>query len=245
VLRTDLATLGVERWLGGGWLATANAYHRRAAGVLRDDPTPGPVPAGTPLFVVGAERASGVELGVRRLVGRVTVAGNYTLARAEARAAGLTYAPPQDQRHVVGGTLMWRAGLGLRLGAAYTGFSGAPYTRGQVGRYVDGWWYDAWDGTRLVGDTARYVVGRREAPSAHRFPRFSRMDALVDWSGRVGRVRAGAYLQVHNVLFRRTNPLFLDYTSCQPTAFGAGGSCRDQVESSFPILPTLGLRLSF
>jgi hypothetical protein len=241
-LRTDLATVGVERWLGAGWHAAANAYVRRADGLVLGDPRPGPVDGGA-LFVTGGERARGAELGVRKLTGRWTLAGSYAVARARTRAAGLTFASTQDQRHVFGATAMWRAKDGLRLGAAYSAFSGAPFTRGRaslLGRITG---YTTRDG-RVVPDSTTYRPGFRGPPSAGRYPTFARMDVLLDWSGRVGPVRAGAYLQVHNALFRRNNPLGLISPECFPDAGGAT-SCRDRVESSFPIAPVIGVRLSF
>ena len=151
-------------------------------------------------------------------------------------------------------TGMWRVGGGLRFGAAYTAFSGAPFTRGMAGRYrYFGHAVEESPGVyREVHDSTAYLPGYREAPGAGRFPRFARLDGLVDWSGRIRRVRAGAYLQVHNVLLRRDNPLFLQYGACG-TAEGPDGTvspgtpsqCFDQVQSSFPIAPVLGLRLSF
>lgn len=242
VLRTDIVTLGAERWLGAGWQATANVYARRSAGLVLDDPRPGTV-GGGPLFVTGGEAARGAELGVRKLTGRWTVAANYAFARARTSAAGLTFPSAQDQRHVFGATSMLRVGGGLRLGAAYSAFTGAPFTRGREGYSM--YWGGGptpvgWD----VPDSVTYVPSTREAPGAGRFPPFARLDALVDWSGRIKHVRLGAFLQVHNALFRRNNPLFVRNGYCPPSA-GDAGACVDQFQASFPIAPVLGLRLSF
>jgi hypothetical protein len=247
-LRTDLGTLGVERWLGGGWLATANAYHRRSAGVLVDDPTPGVVDGSSPLFVVGGERATGVEVGVRRLVGRVTLAGNYALARARVRAAGLAYAPPQDQRHVGSATAMWRAGSGLRVAAAYTAFSGAPFTRGRARRarrvrqrgdrdrpqHVPG-------GARQQRVRARLPrgAGRRPLPALRAHGRARRLVGARE-AGARGRLPAGAQrpLPPHQPALSRLHRVRAD-----PRAPPAAVATR--CSRAFPILPTLGLRLSF
>jgi hypothetical protein len=178
-LVADVATVGWERWTTSGWDVTANAYARRSAGVLGPDLRPGPI-AGRALAVAGTEQAGGVEVGARRLVGRWTGSANYALARAVTGVRSLRYASAEDQRHVLHATTMVRAGRGVRLGAAYSVFSGAPFTG-------------------LVPADAAPAPGTLGAPNAHRLPAFARLDLSAEWSFAVRAVRAGAYLQVVNV----------------------------------------------
>jgi hypothetical protein len=129
-------------------------------------------------------------------------------------------------------TTMARVSNGLRLGAAYTTASGGPFTRLVYGSQtpVEG------------GGFVWNPPSRFEAPGANRFPRYGSLDLLLDWSGMVGRTRAGMFLQLHNV-FSRENPSAYEGTYCtmsqsvcQPTdSFGHG----------FPIFPIVGFRLSF
>jgi hypothetical protein len=242
-LRTSIATLGAERWAGAGWHLSANAYARRSAGLVLDDPRPG-VTLGRPLFVVGGERARGVEAGARKLTGAWTLGASYALAAARTTAAGLDFPSIQDRRHALGATTMLRAGRGLRVGGAFTGTSGAPFTGGTAGR--------------LTRDAATGAVGwgqlpRAEAPGAGRLPAYARYDALLDWSGRVRRVRLGGFVQVHN-LTRRTNVAGVPRGPCGPGEGppagddpAAGGCFRGQWydDLGLPLVPLVGLRASF
>lgn len=229
-LRTDLLTLGAERWIGGAWHATLNAYARRAAGLALPDPRPGAV-LDDPFFVAGAERAVGLEAGVRRVVGRWTVAGSWAVARARLTAAGLAFPAPEDRRHVLGATTMLRVHGGLRVGAAYSAFSGSPFTRSNPG------------GTLLVvGADTTITPPWRGAPGAGRLPAFARLDLLLDWSRQVRGARLGAYLQLHNALLR-DNPAGFRTSGCEGSAWcwsDAG------VEAGIPtVIPLVGLRLGF
>lgn len=97
-LRADVATLGVERWLGTEWLGSANAYLRHTTGVAVPDPAAGAL-IGRPLFVEAAGTSRGVELSARKLAGRWTASAGYTLAASTLEAGGQRWAAPGDQRH--------------------------------------------------------------------------------------------------------------------------------------------------
>jgi hypothetical protein len=89
-----------------------------------------------------------------------------------------------------------------------------------------------------------------EAPNAGRLPAFARMDVSAEWSFVVRGVRAGAYLQVLNVL-RRQNPLAYDgpaeASGCAAAERPLAVGCRvgDTFASGIPALPLFGLRASF
>ena len=70
-LRSDIATLGGEAWIGEAWLASATGWLRRTDGTLLPDPRPGPI-VDRETFVAGENRAHGLELSLRRLYGRWT-----------------------------------------------------------------------------------------------------------------------------------------------------------------------------
>ena len=42
-VRSDIATLGAELWIGAGWTASLNLFARRATGVAEPEPEPGPL----------------------------------------------------------------------------------------------------------------------------------------------------------------------------------------------------------
>jgi hypothetical protein len=248
-LVADLVTVGWERWTTSGWDLTVNAYARRSTGVLGPDLRPGPV-AGRALAVAGAERAGGAELGARRLVGRWTGAANYAVGRATTAAGGLRYASAEEQRHVFHATGMVRVGRGLRLGAAYSAFSGAPFTRlvpppapSDPG---------AADPASANLPPAAVQAAALGAPNAGRLPAFGRMDLSAEWSFAVRRVRAGAYVQVINAL-RQRNVLAYDGPAVASAGCrtggdaGAAGACRpaDTFAAGIPAFPFVGLRASF
>lgn len=236
-LRSDIATLGVEGWLGGGWLAAASAYLRRSSGLALPDPTPGPVD-GRPLWVEGDNDARGVELSARRLAGRWTASLGYSYALSELQAGGLRFAAPADRRHALDATAMARVTRSLRLGAAYTAASGAPYTRLHS---------PDWSCPDGAGCDPRPRLGE---PGAHRTPAYASLDLLADWTGSLRGWEVGAYLQLRNAL-GRDNASTYDYTSevCPGRGFVApcptGYQLVDHFQYGVPMLPVLGLRLRF
>jgi hypothetical protein len=220
-LRSDIATLGAERWLGEAWLATANLYRRRSDGYVLRDPRPGPL-VGRPLFVTGTERATGVELGLRKLAGRVTGSLGYTYGVARTSAAGLTFPSSQDRRHTIDWTLLARATPSLQLGAAFTRASGAPYTR--------------------VRDDLLDEPPTAEEPNARRAPAYASLDLLLDWSFVVSGHRWGTFLQLRNALGRDNVSVYSGYNNCGGAQFCASD---DRFDPGLPRIPVIGFRATF
>lgn len=236
-VRSDIVTLGAEAWLGGGWLAAANGYVRRATGVALADPTPGRL-QDQEMFVFGEEAAHGVELSARRMVGRWTASAAYSYGLSEAAAEGLRFPSAQDRRHSLDATTMLRLGRALRLGAAYTAMTGAPYTR----VYSPSW--------SCTGEPECDDSPRVEAPNAMRSPLYASLDLLVEWTRSFRRWDFGAYLQLRNVLGSDNSTL---YTGSQEYCAGYGfrSPCPsryelvDHFETGIPTLPLIGFRVRF
>ena len=244
-LRTDVVTLGGERWLGARWLASANGFARRGEGLVLSDPRPGYL-VDRPLFVTGGERAGGFELAARRLEGRWTASLAYTYTHAELLAEGLRFTSPYERRHAVDATAMFRVRPSLRLGAALSVSSGAPYTRTFVG------------GVRRssVTDSVVYEYvepSLAEAPFAHRFGHGTTADLLVDWGRAFHSWQLGAFLQLHgsirpsaSVLYKGTigfgRPDSYTTTSCTG---GAGCVLTNMGDTPYPLTPVFGFRVSF
>lgn len=227
----DIATLGGEYWFGDGWLASTHVFARRMTGVAVDDPTPGPL-ANHALYVVGHERAHGLEAMVRRLAGRWTTQLAYTYGVATLSAGGNAMPAPEDRRHALDGTA--RVALGRwHLGAAYTASTGAPYTRFFLGKA-------ACSGA----EGCRWVEPPRTAePLVQRLGAYESLDLVVDWSRPVRRWRLGWYLEMHNVLGTANAQTYASST-CRPSC-AAGGAVVDDVISGVPHVSILGLRASF
>lgn len=235
-LRSDIATLGAEAALGGGWLAAANAYRRRSRGVAVADPRPGLL-RDQEAFVFGDNAAHGVELSARRILGRWTGSAAYTYAVSEIEARGLRFPAGQDRRHALNATSMLRAGRALRLGAAYTAMTGAPFTRVYTPDYS-------------CSSGACEETPRVEAPNAQRAPAYASLDLLVDWTRAFRRWEMGAYLQLRNVLGRDNATLYSDtyevcvgheYRSPCPTRY----ELEDVFEAGIPTVPLFGFRVRF
>jgi hypothetical protein len=233
-VRSDLAVLGAERWLGAGWLAAAHLYARRSAGVALLDPTPGALTSERPPAVFGTTRAAGGELALRRLLGPWTGSAAYSVGVARARAFGLDFPAPQDQRHAVDATAAVRLAR-WRLGAAATAASGTPFTR-----YVAGTLVCATEGP-CGGWNRPPAAG---PPGAGRAPGYASVDLLAEWGARVRRVDAAIYLQLYNVLGAR-NPSTYVRTCATCGDRPTGGASDDGFLPGIPRLPLLGARLAF
>lgn len=233
-LRSDVATAGVEAWFGDGWIADLNVYARRSAGVAVPRPEPG-FTAGEPLLAVATNDARGVELSLRRLVGRWTVSAGYTLAESELRADGYRWPAPEDRRHTLDVTTMARALPSLRVGAAFTAATGAAFTRRFSAETV----------VDEYGDLVENV--RTGPPGAHRAPEFVGLDLLVDWTRRFRRWELNAYVQLRNVLGRDNPARYSGSVECIDGSFNCGSADRvyDQFEPGLPRLPLIGFRVRF
>lgn len=238
-VQADVATLGTEHWLGDGWLASITGFARNARGVALPDPTPGRLPD-RPLFVVGENRASGVEASVRRVGAHWSTAIGYSYGTSRMQAAGLRFDASADRRHAVDVLAGVRILPSIRLAAAYTAMSGAPYTRAMfVGTAQDCSLF----GYGCHGDLGAAV----QEPNAERTPAYSSLDASVQWNRKFGGVEVSAYAQVRN-LFDRDNTTTYSGTSAVPRTIRNQGTVHvleDRFERGLPRLPLVGARLSF
>jgi hypothetical protein len=219
ILESDVATLGVEMQRSSEWLLTAHLFDRRSRGEVHRDLSPG-APVERALFLVGETEARGLELSARRIAGRWTGSAGYTLARAESRADTLRFAASHDRRHALDAALMFRMGEGLRLGGAFTGRTGAPFTR-TYGREV------------APGSDERVITGFGE-PNGARAPDYASLDLLLDRSGRWRGVEVGGYLQLRNALGRENAAVYR----------GSTGPV-DEFDPGLPRLPIVGFRARF
>lgn len=248
LLRADVASLGIEQWIGGATLLSAATYLRHTSGVATPDPTPGWM-TDRPLFVAARGEARGVDLSVRRLVGRWTGGVSYAYNNAETEAQGYRYAAPTSRRHALDLTSAVRVTRALRVGGAYKVASGAAFTR----------YESALRECAMPDDPAscRYLTYAREA-GAERAPTYRSADLLLDWSGTVGGWQVGAFAQLHNVLGDRNRAAYQSSRTVCRTA--AGARCADPIldplPESFdaennlylpglPRVPTVGLRVVF
>lgn len=236
-LRSDVVTLGAERWLGERWLVAVTGYGRRSHGLALRDPAPGEV-VGRTGFVTGSLAAHGAEASVRKLAGTWTGAASYSWGRATVDAGGFSFAAESDQRHSVDLEAGVRVIGGLRLDAAFTASSGGAFTRffGGLASCREG--VCEWDELPSAGQ-----------PGGLRAPGFASLDVSAEWTRTVGRVRVGAYAQLHNALNRANPARYQRSMRFERCGYGtpdpSGGCVLDVYGRGLPRLPLAGLRVSF
>jgi hypothetical protein len=240
-IRSDVTTVGAEDWIGGAWVAALNVYRRRATGVAEPDPTPGPYPRLTrPIFVPAVNAATGAEASVRKLTGRWTASLALAVSRSDMATAGYRYPAPNNRSRVLHGTVLWRAGSGLRVGSAVTVASGAAFTR-FVGSH------DSTPATCADTTASPCYV---EAPSGARAPGYTTVDLLLDWTHAYRRWSLAAYLQLRNALNASNAVVYAGsvdrcLTPAPPTKIEARPGVCDYYMRSVPRLPFAGVRVSF
>jgi hypothetical protein len=248
---SDQAQVGIEKYWGQRWYASAETYYRRYLGVTdlntADDPNDS-----TDDLLTGHGYSYGADFLVRRTQGRLTGWMTLSLLKAsrtfpdplhldlEGRPRTETFAPVFDRRvdlDVVGEYLLpgkIEAGMRLNFG------TGIPFTR-PTAAYV-GFETNPIDGgyrvPRPVGenpDVPMFIVpGQR---NAQRYPAYSRLDLTFrrTYTHRWGTLTP--YLQVLNATNRK-NVLFYFYNFDRTPATRSG-------VSMFPVLPTIGVEATF
>lgn len=248
---SDQVQLGLEKYWGERWYASAEGYYRRYLGLtdlnLADDPND---PSDD--LVQGDGWSYGADFLVRRTQGRFR--GWMTLSLLRARrtfpdplALGIdgvpqtvTFAPVFDRRVDLDVVGEYRLPGGIEAGMRLNYGSGVPYSR-PVASYVTFETDFVQGGYRVprpVGEDPQiptYIVpGQR---NAERYPAYARLDLTFR---RPYRKRWGTltpYAQVLNATNRK-NVLFYFYNFDRSPATRAG-------VSMFPALPTLGLEATF
>jgi hypothetical protein len=242
-IRSDLASVGLERWLGDGWLGSATGYVRRASDVTVPDPSPGRL-LRRPQFVPAENVARGFELGLRRIGARWSASLGYGFAISEMAVDSLRFPAPADRRHLVDAMLGVGLTPALRLSAAFSAMSGAPFTRAY---------------TRTPADCSTFGFGCDnpngswvDAANAERTPPYRSLDASLHWTRAFRGVGVGAYLQVRNVLGTDNASTYAgSYVIGRRTVTDRNGDQRivyrwaDRFEPGLPRLPLVGFRLTF
>jgi hypothetical protein len=246
-LRSDIATVGAEYWIADGWLGSLNVYDRHTTGATEPDPTPGNLlNTPRPPFVIASNGARGIELSLRRLVGRVTATLAYSHVRAESRGGGFRYASSSERRHVFDGTVLLRVAPRLVVGGAVTAASGAPFTRFYAVLYQRVPCDTIGPSCLVPGKVPHFV----EEPSSGRAPPYATMDLLAEWTWAHRGWDLSASLQLRNAFNWRNASTYSG--SIQDCSIPAGpgtviprpGIC-DRFDRGLPLLPLVGVRVAF
>jgi hypothetical protein len=236
-LNTDHATVGVERWLGPRTLLTGNAYVRRSHDMTMPDPRAGSL-VDRDDFVLATERAHGVEVGVRRLSGRITGSTSLSYNRATTRASGLTFVAPSSRPWVFDVTARTNLAKRLSVGAAFVATSTARSTRILEGSA---------NGDADSGEWLQIPIAGN--PSAEISGSIRSLDLMAEWRFGIRRAQLTAFVQVINSTGRRRNSsLYRGFAlrdgPCTDVSLASCGG-EDEFLRGLPRLPLLGLRAAF
>ncbi|HEX6369279.1 MAG TPA: TonB-dependent receptor [Longimicrobium sp.] len=248
---SDQVQVGLEKYWGDAWYASAEAYYRTYDGVtdfnVADDPN-----LTSDDLLQGEGDSYGLDLLVRRNAGRLTGWTTISLLRAERTfpdplAQGIdgvpqtiTFSPVFDRRVDVDLVLQYTLPGALETGLRWNYGSGTPYTRPAA--QVVGFETDVADGgyrlprPQVEDPSVPYYVVPGDR-NRERYPAYHRLDLTVrrPYVRRWGTFTP--YLQVLNV-YNQRNVLFyfFNYDRTPPTRSGI---------SMFPLLPSIGVEASF
>jgi hypothetical protein len=249
---SDQVQLGVERFWAERFYLSVEGYHRTFDGVIAFN-VANDTNTTDDDFLHGRGRSYGLDVLGRSSAGRLTgfVAASFLRATRTFRdplAEGwedlppeVTYAPIFDRRVDLDLVLRYSLPWSLEAGARWNRGTGLPYTR-PVAQFA-GWERDLSRGVyrfnrQRWGDGEQpplYVVlGER---NAERYPAYHRLDVTLRRPMERSWGVAVPYLQILNV-YNQQNVLFYFYNFDRSPATRSG-------ISMFPVLPTVGVEVSF
>ena len=197
-------------------------------------------------WVAAAGVARGIDLSLRRVAGRVTGSISYSLGLADLKANGKTFPAPGDRRHALDATLFFRLANWVRLGAAFSGASGAPYTR-FFAMSCPG---DERCPVTPEGSAVPGVVGWAETANGERGGPYSSADLMLELEGNVLGLKIGGFLQVRNMGANANNLAYLGSDrSCAGGLLDglctSGTRVTDRFEVGMPVFPLIGFWARF
>ena len=245
---SDQLQLGVEGYRDIDWFWSVEAYLRFFDGVVTFNPSDDP---NDPLddILAGEGVSYGADLLLRKETGAVTGWLAASWLKAERifpdptspvpDAPDIRYAPVFDRRLDLDVVLRYPAPWGWEGGVRWNFGTGLPYTRALGSyayyspRYVESGGLD-WTGTE--GEDGGYAVVLGDRNSA-RYPLYHRLDVSFRRTFPKSWGRLTPYVNLVNV-YNRKNVLFYFYEYNLDPAVRSG-------ISMFPVLPTIGLEVSF
>lgn len=245
---SDQIQLGVEGYRDVDWFWSVEAYVRSFDGVVTFNPSDNP---NDPLddILAGEGISYGADLLLRKETGTVTGWLAASWLKAERTfpdptsplpdAPDIRYSPIFDRRLDLDVVLRYPGPWGWEGGVRWNFGTGIPYTRALGSyayyspRYVESGGLD-WTGTE--GEDGGYAVVLGERNSA-RYPLYHRLDVSFRRTFPKSWGRLTPYLNLVNV-YNQKNVLFYFYEYNLDPAVRSG-------ISMFPVLPTIGLEVSF
>ena len=230
VARSDHLVVGYERWFGRDIQLSVEGYRKTFYNLVTPNREQDLRVDGDE-FIPAQGDAWGVDVLLRRHVGRVRgwIAYGFTKTMRESR--GVEFPPAHDRRHSLNVVLLTPGPLGSDMGIRWGLGSPLPYT-GFIGE---------WDHRRYSAASHTFDALDQEPISTEingeRYPTYSRLDVSFRWDFEKWGIRWEPYVQVANAYNRRNVFLyFFDYLDVPATRTGV---------SQLPFLPTFGVEFSF
>ncbi|GBD31370.1 hypothetical protein HRbin33_00322 [bacterium HR33] len=228
--RADHLVLGVEAWRGSEFQLTVEGYGKWYYNLQTQNQANDPRVRGDE-FITTTGNAWGLDVLLRRHLGKVRGWIAYSYTRAERNAGGIKYPPGHDRRHTLNLVLQAPGPLGSELGVRWGYGSPLPYTP----------FLGQWERLRY-NPTDHAFEDPEEQPIAGpinsaRFPHYSRLDVGFRWRFKRWGASWEPFFQIANLYNRRNVFLyFFDYGIAPPTRTGV---------SQLPFLPAFGLEVRF
>ncbi len=228
--RSDHAVLGFEQWFGAEYQITVEGYRKTFNNLVIPNSAQSLRDVGNQFLPMDGD-AWGVDILLRRHVGRVQGWLSYGFNKTERRADGSVFPPSHDRRHTVNLVMRAPGPLGSEMGLRWGFGSPLPYT-GFIGE---------WSHRRYRPSVNAFDQGETEPISttinAERFPAYSRLDLGFRWQFDKWGVQWNPYLQVANA-YNRKNVFLYSFD------FSASPARREGV-SQVPFFPTFGIEFKW
>jgi hypothetical protein len=243
--------LGYERYFGQNWFASIEGYARRFEGitVVNSGEDPNDI---TDDLLEGTGTSFGADLFLRRTGEGITGWISLSFLKANRTfpdylsglvpAPQLSTPPIYDRRLDIDVVLRYELRWGIQSGLRWNLGTGLPYTR-PIGKYALYYPRGTEDGrldasTFTEDDELKYSYGVVLGPrSGERYPVYTRLDLSFRKTYEKSWGRITPHLDLLNA-YNKRNPLFyfFNFENTPPTRSGV---------SMFPILPTIGVEVSF
>ncbi len=243
-IASDQAQVGIDAYFPGGWLGSLEVYERFFDGVTTFNPVDDPN-RGDDDLLPGSGRSHGIDLFVRKTGEGVTGWVSASWLRATRTFPNFlsgrtpppdhTYPPIFDRRLDLDVVLRIPMPAGLRGGIRWNLGTGLPYTRPLASfAYFSPQNVSGGRLTMQDDENNAMLLGSRNGT---RYPAYHRLDLSMRRTFIFGWGSLTPHLDVLNV-YNRKNVLFyfFDYSADTATRSGL---------SMFPILPTVGVEVTF
>lgn len=228
--------VGIEKWIGDGFFASAEAYYKPYSTALTRNPSGDPT-EDLDDFLEGEAESYGLELLIKKNTGKVTGWIGYTWSSLEKRidfnddgmikkSAGEIYNPKYDRPHNLNCVVNYEWNSRNTVGLVITAASGQPYTPVVGKTYTQSGFGDP----NYPYTEMQNITGRRNSA---RYPMYFRCD--VSWSRNIKPFGKNGLMkfQILNVTNHFNTLLYSwDHTK-SPSEVVA--------YSMFPIIPSLGI----